>query len=405
MFLPNKHINLYLESENIGFWIDYSYEDKSVGIIVKIPFTAIKGILLNAKVEFHLAIASASSRHLCIGMTIYDIEENPAVYVTTIRDKREVKGLHKLLYGSYDNITLTFYNEFTHPVVWADVKFEDGFLEESKRLVNVGFSTTKSFKNSYEASDSFYKKIIPDFVCNNEYDTQINSSYLKLENIKSILSSVVVPGLSDLSYDLSEGENGSEGYVQEEMIAHALSYLFGDEVLRSPNIKQGDKTRELIDVAVIDSSSVLLIESKASAIIEKGKLVSLPRRNSNTYGLIKKAISQVEGVAKLCKNGVVFFTDGKNGEIMPSQNIHIIIVVSEIIYDDPDSQFNHSTNSIYDDNGCKVQLMDLGMLINFIKLSRMNKVRFWKKLDERFELSYKNLTYNIKDIDSSLPIW
>ena len=343
--------------------------------------------------------------HLAIGMTIHDSDDNPVVYVSTVRDKKEIKGLRKLLNNEQKYITVTFFNELSHPVVWGDVELDRKFILRLKRNIDNGFSTTKTLKNSYEVSDSFYKVIVPNFECVVSYETQVISGFLKISNIKSILSSVIVPQLSDISYDLSEGENGSEGYVQEEMILHVLSYLFGDSVMKSPQVNYGEKVRELTDVVAIDEKNVILIESKASSIIEKGRLISSERAKSGVNGLLKKAIGQINGVAKMCVKGIEVYDDDERFSINSTNNIHILIVVSELNYNDPEKEFNRLTNDIYDRTGCKVHVMDIMALSNLVKISRLIKPLFWIILERRFKCSYENLTYNIKDIDSSLPIW
>ncbi|MGP6445317.1 hypothetical protein ACTZGI_21570 [Rahnella aceris] len=405
MFLPNKSITPYIESENIGFWFDYDFYTKTVGIIAKLPSSIIKSILVGAKVEIHFSFTMVKTIHLAIGMTIHDSDDNPVVYVSTVRDKKEIKGLRKLLNNEQKYITVTFFNELSHPVVWGDVELDRKFILRLKRNIDNGFSTTKTLKNSYEVSDSFYKVIVPNFECVVSYETQVISGFLKISNIKSILSSVIVPQLSDISYDLSEGENGSEGYVQEEMILHVLSYLFGDSVMKSPQVNYGEKVRELTDVVAIDEKNVILIESKASSIIEKGRLISSERAKSGVNGLLKKAIGQINGVAKMCVKGIEVYDDDERFSINSTNNIHILIVVSELNYNDPEKEFNRLTNDIYDRTGCKVHVMDIMALSNLVKISRLIKPLFWIILERRFKCSYENLTYNIKDIDSSLPIW
>nr|HCI8568715.1 hypothetical protein [Klebsiella variicola] len=147
--------------------------------------------------------------------------------------------------------------------------------------------------------------------------------------------------------------------------------LFMNNVVSSPMIREGNKDREFTDIAVFDNNHILLIESKASAIIEKGRLTNSFRRESGTSKLIKKAISQVEGVSKLCHSGVEVNIGVENTNVIDSSNnIHIFIVVTELIYLDQEPSFNELTNKIYDETGCKVQVVDLSSLINIIKLSR-----------------------------------
>ena len=144
MFLPNKSITPYIESENIGFWFDYDFYTKTVGIIAKLPSSIIKSILVGAKVEIHFSFTMVKTIHLAIGMTIHDSDDNPVVYVSTVRDKKEIKGLRKLLNNEQKYITVTFFNELSHPVVWGDVELDRKFILRLKRNIDNGFSTTKT---------------------------------------------------------------------------------------------------------------------------------------------------------------------------------------------------------------------------------------------------------------------
>lgn len=403
MFIPNSKISRYLSAESVGFWVDYAPDSKAVGLVCKLPLMILKSILLGAKVDLHFMFTEIPNRYLTIGVTVHDVEDNPSMYVYPIRDKIEIKGLNKLL--EKKRIEIAFYDDFSHPAISCATNLPLEFIEKLKILKNKGFTTVKDFFIGHAVTESCFKALHDSYESSSSLPTSIASCSLELYAIKSLLIGAHESVVNKIYYDLFDGKNGSEGYIQEDMIKYALSYLFMNNVVSSPMIREGNKDREFTDIAVFDNNDILLIESKASAIIEKGRLTNSFRRESGTSKLIKKAISQVEGVSKLCHSGVEVNIGVENTNIIDSSNnIHIFIVVTELIYLDQEPSFNELTNKIYDETGCKVQVVDLSSLINIIKLSRGIPKAFWKHLEGRFELSYYNKTYNIRDIDSSLPV-
>lgn len=396
----------YLQSESIGFWIDFSHTEKTVEFFSKIPLNTIKGIFLGAKLEFHFAYINAKSRHLVLAMTVYDIADNPTIYTYAIRDKKEVAGLGKLLKGSYERINFTIYDDFTHPALWGSINLEENTIKEVQARNNNGFSTVKTFAMSNEVTDVFYSKFIPEHQSNTDYTCEIVTQYFSFDKINNIMSIVPNTNRSTLQYDLSEGVNGSEGYIQESMLFYILSHLFMDNILLSPSHIDGEKKRELTDILINDGDNILLIESKGGGVIEKGKVLDNFRRRSGITKEINKAIRQIEGVSKRCLKGVEII-DGEGtiiANINKEDNKHVLIVVTELLYNDPNNDFNARTNEIYEKTGCKIQVISISSLVNFIKLSRGIRQLFWAALEDRFKLSYENSTYFIQDIDSSLPV-
>ncbi|HCU2151191.1 TPA: hypothetical protein OUI47_004597, partial [Escherichia coli] len=58
-------------------------------------------------------------------------------------------------------------------------------------------------------------------------------------------------------------------------------------------------------------------------------------------------------------------------------------------------------SNLKESKGAKVLVMSLEGLVNFIRLSRLNKRMFWAMLEAKYKFSIKNRTILIRDIDSS----
>lgn len=403
MFVPNSIVTNRLASENVGFWLDYDSSSFTIGLIAKLPTMAIKSILLGAPIIIHFGVSSGDVNYISLGMSINDNEETPLIFIRPIKDELESPGLIHLINNNFARITLTFFNDLNHSVAYGVVKLETEFINSIKITLIDGFSTPSSLSLLNILADSFFSEVVPNYLCDEILPTKIISQYLVIDELKSYPLSIYNNSLPKMHYDLSVGANGSEGYVQEKMLASALVAVFQDTVTPSPKIMDGQKKRELIDILAVDGINILMIESKSSGIVERGRLVSMARHKSTTNRLLREALGQVTGVAKRCSVGVELVDNDKEVVINNKNNKHIVIIIPELSLVEG-GESNQSANDIYDATGCKIHVLDMHAFINFIKLSRNHPPLFWANLEDRFWCSYNNKTFNIQDIDSSLPM-
>lgn len=403
MFVPNSIISNRLASENVGFWLDYDSSSSTIGLIAKLPTMAIKSILLGAPTTIHFGMSSDDKNYISLGMSIKDTEEAPLIFTRPVKDELESPGLIHLINNNFVRVTLTFFNDLNHSVAYGVITLDAEFINSIKTILIDGFSTPPSFHLLNILADSFFLKVVPNYNCDESLPTKILSQCLKINELKSYPMSIYNNSLPDMHYNLSVGANGSEGYVQEEMLASALVAVFQDTVVPSPQIMHGQKKRELIDVLAIDGINVLMIESKSSGIVERGRLVSMARNKNTTNRLLREALGQVTGVAKLCSVGIELVDHDKGVVVNNENNKHIVIIIPELSLVE-DGEFNQRVADIYHTTGCKVHVLDMHAFINFIKLSRNYPPLFWANLEDRFLCSYNNKTFNIRDVDSSLPM-
>ena len=108
-------------------------------------------------------------------------------------------------------------------------------------------------------------------------------------------------------------------------------------VLASPQIQDGDKTRELCDVLAL-AKSAFLFEAKSFSVFDKSPDQTAERKAATVMKHFEKALSQLQGAAKRIKIGVEILTDGLPGRRIASdqfQTLHAIIVVSNTSFDLP----------------------------------------------------------------------
>ena len=78
------------------------------------------------------------------------------------------------------------------------------------------------------------------------------------------------------------------------------------------------------------------------------------------------------------------------------------MIISDLVLEKEGAEkiYNEISN-LKESKGAKVLVMSLEGLVNFIRLSRLNKRMFWEMLETKYKFSIKNRTILIRDIDSS----
>lgn len=389
----NSKILAYLNNELHGVWIDS--DNRNIHIMVKSSITIIKSVWSGAPIHFLVGL-STEKNILVIGMLIKDNVDNPFLLSYPPREKDEIKGLDLLLSDNYDDIRLTFFDSHTIRVMDLKIKVSENLPDKYlNRFGDKSYSLNSGFRESNEALDEFCKSALTD-------NDKIISLPLSVIEKKSYLAIVYEPNDTVLTYEFSVSNNGSEGYEQEYLINHALRQVFSpEEVFLSPKVIEGNKKRELVDVLVVENDYVLSIQSKASSLIEMGlksheKLCSMYKKKA------LQGIDQVKGVIPILNNNVVINHDGRDYLIKCRRNVYHLVIISDLVLEKEGAEKVYDEiNNLKESKGATILVMSLDGLVNFIKLSRLNKRFFWAMLETKFKFSIKNRTILIRDTDSS----
>ncbi len=144
-----------------------------------------------------------------------------------------------------------------------------------------------------------------------------------------------------------------------------------------------------------------LYSLKHQSLIEMGlksheKLCSMYKKKA------LQGIDQVKGVIPILNNDVVINYDGRECLIKRRKGIYHLVIISDLVLEKEGAEkiYNEISN-LKESKGAKVLVMSLEGLVNFIRLSRLNKRMFWAMLETKYKFSIKNRTILIRDIDSS----
>ncbi|EPA7527825.1 hypothetical protein ACQ5C8_004809, partial [Salmonella enterica subsp. enterica serovar Braenderup] len=108
------------------------------------------------------------------------------------------------------------------------------------------------------------------------------------------------------------------------------------------------------------------------------------------------------GVIPILNNDVVINHGGMEYLINRRRDIYHLVIISDLVLEKEDAEkIYDEISNLKESKGARVLVMSLDGLVNFIKLSRLNKKMFWAMLETKYNFSIKNRTILIRDIDSS----
>lgn len=107
-----------------------------------------------------------------------------------------------------------------------------------------------------------------------------------------------------------------------------------------------------------------------------------------------QGIDQVKGVIPILNNDVVINYDGRECLIKRRKGIYHLVIISDLVLEKEGAEkiYNEISN-LKESKGAKVLVMSLEGLVNFIRLSRLNKRMFWAMLETKYKFSIKTVQF------------
>jgi len=129
-------------------------------------------------------------------------------------------------------------------------------------------------------------------------------------------------------------EDTDEGYVLEQGTWHLLEHLFGRTIFHSPQIPDGESTRELTDIFAFCGVGLCFFETKAMAVLSTAPDRSTERRARNIEKQIGKGLDQLRGAMRRLEKGLPLWSKAGTPIVVPSTAgpfRHGIVMVSELL--------------------------------------------------------------------------
>ena len=314
-----------------GLWATEVNDDHQIVLVIKLGTDTLKWIHRGVPVNMligHVHVDNAWIRVL--GLEVFDCKTNPLVPNLPQVETWEIERFDTLLGKS--QFPIHFHNEQPFVSVLdatASLPLEAVLAYIKKRADFVFYTApivTGIFQKAQEAFEQAVRKENKEPVSNAElFRLPISIANPIWNSIEVLEAGTFVP------------EDSNEGRSHEALLLHVLKPNFDGIVLASPQIREGDKTRELCDVLAI-AKNAFIFEAKAFSVFDKSPDQTAERKASTVMKHFEKALGQLQGAVKRVDNGVEIVGAGAVCSLVSGgqfQTLHGIAVVSNTSFDLP----------------------------------------------------------------------
>lgn len=331
MHIPSELILSHMGLAEVGLWATSVNDGHKVVLAVKLSTDTLKWIHRGVSVNMligHVQVDNALIRVL--GLEVFDCKTDPLIPNLPQVESWEVEEFDALL--ETGKFTVHFHNEqpfvsvldATGSMPQESVR---AYLEKRARL---HFHTAPIVNEMFrKAQNAFEQAISKD---QKEPVPSVEIFRFPLSIANPIWNSVGVPDAGSFSPD-----DLNEGQSHEALLLHVLKPNCDGVVLASPQIEDGDKTRELCDVLAV-AKSAFLFEAKAFSVFDKSADQSAGRKAATVMKHFEKALGQLQGAVRRLERGVEILNGGlPDNRIAGSQfqTLHGIVVVSNTSFELP----------------------------------------------------------------------
>jgi hypothetical protein len=363
MHIPGRRIAQEMRSERASLWYVPANGGTETALLVKAPTTSIKALYAGCEMTL---VFGRINQFLCTGVRIYDIPGSPILICGVQRCAEEHAALLEILKRNKTPVFL--FNEMDVCLSWADIEITEAdassiheFISPSSSLYVGEFSNEAS-----RALDCFCYSI--DSTQKFDRAQQIETIEVKPSIANWIAGRLSFIGERDSHSILIDSKN--EGEVLEKAIWSSLESVFPNGLYMSPQIRTGQKLRELTDVMTTYEYGTFLIEAKDLSIFQAGHARSQERRTSGVQKQTDKAIGQLVGASKGLKRGDnIFIKDGPRIDVLRTEPLHCIVLLTELMHDGDWSHIESQLIEAMRETGDFFHVLDLSELIMLLKCS------------------------------------
>jgi hypothetical protein len=331
MHIPSELILSQMALSEAGLWPAEVNDGHQTVLAIKLATDTLKWIQRGVPVNMligHVKIENTLIRVLAL--EVFDCKTAPLLPNLPQVQTWEVDGLDTLL--GKNQFTTHFHNEQPFVSVLDATgslprKNVEAYLEKRKSLE---FFTSPVVTGVFRKAQNLFEQAV--FKERSERVANVELFRFPMSIANPIWNSVGVPEAGTFDPD-----DSNEGQSHEALLFHVLKPNFDGTVLASPQIKEGDGTRELCDVLAI-SKNAFVFEAKAFSVFDKSLDQTAERKAANVMKHFEKAIGQLQGAIKRLENGIEILANGSPGSrVAGSQfrSLHGIVLVSNTNFDLP----------------------------------------------------------------------
>ncbi len=377
MHMPSERVHKEMRSEAASLWVVPANDGREIAILIKAPTPSIKALLEGCSAEI---IFGLKDSYLCSGIRIFDIPDAALFISGAVRHEEEHQAIEQFLEARSSPVFL--FNEMDVCVAWSNVSVTDSDSDRAKKLLgDIEALYVGSFDNACSLSlDCFDYSTDKTRTCPNAVEIPFSTISLSIEPWR-INNNTFIGFRESHSVVLNEPE---EGEIFERAIWASLESVFPLTLYKSPQVKIGEKTRELTDVLAFYQYGSFLIEAKDLSILRMGLDRSLERRVLGVQKQAKKAIGQLVGAYKAIARGdAIFDAEGNELNIERENAPHCIVLVTELHHSGDWSEVENLLIDAIQSTGAFFNLLDFRELITLLKGSSGKPELFDYNLLER----------------------
>lgn len=325
MHIPSERVYYKMNAEDASLWYVPATGDGELALLIKMTTPSIKALISGCSLNL---IFGKHEAYLCIGAKIHDIPDSPVLISCVQKEAEEHHALIRAL--SQKKFPLFLFNEMDICLAWTNVELSVNVQEVldfigDEQMLYVGqfndevshaldcFGYTLDNTMKYASVHTIpVLEISPAFECwrvpENWFPGNFESHAIKIDE-------------------------KDEGRVFEQTIWASLESVFPLTLYKSPQIKVGEKMRELRDVFSFYTYGSFFIEAKDLSVLNAGYHRDSIRRTTGVQKQVKKAIVQLAGASRAFQRGSsIFDTNGNELQIDRTEPPHCIILITELMH-------------------------------------------------------------------------
>jgi hypothetical protein len=397
MHIPSERVYREMRSEDASLWFVPANGGKEIAFLIKAPSSTIKALIAGCQLRL---IFGRKGPLLSSGIRVTDVPDAPIIISGAQCEAEEHQALLRALRERRFPVFL--FNELDVCLAWTNLELsEESSTQVAEMLGDTGALYVGPF--TPECSHAL------DCFC---YSTDSTHTYPGASTIPLVevpttlghwrtnhVSFVGLRGYHTITID-----DHDEGEMFERAVWASLESVFPLTLHKAPQVKIGDKTRELTDVLAFDEYGSFLIEAKDISVLEAGYERDQERRTKGVQKQIKKAIGQLVGASKAVKRGeCVFGVDGEELNIVRDKPAHCIVLITELMHWGDWSKVETQLMDAMRSTRAFFHLLDLREFIMILKGSSGKASLLDYNLMERCKLFMQNGSVHIRSKMAPTP--
>lgn len=386
MHIPSQHIKNEMSAEKASLWFVPAIGDGDVAFLIKAPSLILKSIVNGCSVEL---IIGVKNDLIYCAVKINDISDSPVWISKVLRQENDISSLIKIL--EYKTTPVFLFNELDISVSWADFTIKNEIHSILEKIKKARHSTLRENEIAVKDIHDYFDGI------------NINSSSLSSSELTHIIPFTCNAWNTTKNHFIGINESKfvnifspDEGGNFENTIWSSLEPIFPYTLYASPQVKIGEKKRELTDILAFYPNASFFIEAKDTSILNSSPIRNMQRRTSNLQKQVKKAIGQLVGAIKAAKRGCEI-SNAKGDVINPVLTCaHCIVLIAEMNHRGDWSDIFNKLLRASSDTGEYFHLIDLEDFIFLLKRCNGDAILIDYNLRQRFIAFIKNKSVHIK---------